>query len=162
MIPGRFKIGLTYPGLFLAGKNLGAIGSKFKSIEKVKGFDGKFFDLSKPPFDGNYEDLFQLCGIDGKMTIENYSDNYRFSYRWNPKHFTSLLIWVSNKGRIEYPWNENTLTMGLEPVTSAFGLSTNISTNSKNPINSNKVSTFINFKKNSEWVSNYSFSFENI
>ena len=162
ILPGKFKFGLTYPGLFLPGRNLGAIGSKFKSINEVKGFNGKNFDLSKPPFEGNYEDLFQLCGIDGNIVIENYSDNYRFSYNWNPDHFSSLLIWVSNKGRTEYPWNENTLTMGLEPITSAFGLSTYVSSNPKNPINANEVSTIINFTKKSEWITNYSFSFEKI
>lgn len=162
IFPGKFKYGLTYPGLFLPGRNLGAIGTKFESINEVKGHDGKNFDLSKPPFEGNYEDLFQLCGIDGNISIENYLDNYRFSYSWNPDHFTSLLIWISNKGRLEYPWNENTLTMGLEPVTSAFGLSTYVSGNPINPINANEVSTIINFKKNSEWITNYSFSLEKI
>ena len=32
-------------------------------------------DLSTPPFEGNYEDLFQLCGIDGSVSIENYEEN---------------------------------------------------------------------------------------
>jgi len=162
IFPGNFKFGLTYPGLFLPGRSLGAIGKEFQSIKEVEGFDGKIFDLSQPPFSGNFEDLFQLCGIDGNISIENYLDNYKFSYKWNPNHFSSLLMWVSNKGRTEYPWNEKNLTVGLEPITSAFGLSTHVSGNKENPINKKGVPTVINLYKKNIWKTSYSFLFEEI
>ena len=160
--PGNFKFGLTYPGLVLPGKTLGAIGREFSSIEEIPGFADETVDISQPPFDGNYEDLFQLCGIDGIMTIENYEDNYSFKMQWDKEHFTSVLMWLSNKGREEYPWNSKHITFGLEPITSTFGLSTHMSNNSKNPINTRGVKTTINFKKDEEWKTEYSFSIKEI
>ena len=162
IIPGKFKFGLNYPGIFLKDKNLGTRGEEFFSIKNIKGKNKKNIDLSNPPFNGDYEDLFQLCGIDGKMAIENYKDNYRLSYNWNPNHFSSLLMWISNNGRSEFPWNKNHVTVGLEPITSAFGLSTHISNNLKNPINLKGIPTSVRFFKNGEWLTNYSFTIEEI
>ena len=45
IIPGKFKLGLTYPGLVLSNKTAGAIGKEFNSIEKIPGFNGKDFNL---------------------------------------------------------------------------------------------------------------------
>ena len=104
-------------------------------------------DLSQPPFDGNFEDLFQLCGIDGKMSLENFEENYKFDFSWNPNHFSSVLMWISNKGRTEYPWNSNHVTVGFEPITSAFGLSTHVSLNKENPISKRNVATSIKLFK---------------
>ena len=160
--PGNFKFGLTYPGLVLPGKTLGAIGKDFSSIEEIPGFNEQVVDISQPPFDGNYEDLFQLCGIDGTMVIENYLDNYSFKMNWDQKHFSSVLMWLSNKGREEYPWNSEHVTFGLEPITSTFGLSTHMSNNPKNPINVRGVKTTMQFTKDEEWKTEYSFSIKEI
>ena len=162
IIPGKFKFGLTYPGVMLSGNTLGKINSEYSSINNVEGFIAKKINLSKPPFDGNFEDLFQLCGTDGSIAIENYKDNYKFKYNWNPNHFSSVLIWISNKGRSEYPWNKKHITVGLEPMTSAFGLSPYVSNNKKNPINIRGVPTYLKFFKNFDWNTYYSFSIEEI
>jgi hypothetical protein len=156
--PGHFQFGLNYPGLVLRDKTLGAIGKEFTSLEKVQGFNGNIVDLSKPPFDGNFEDLFQLCGIDGKMSLENFEENYKFDFSWNPNHFSSVLMWVSNKGRAEYPWNSNHVTVGFEPITSAFGLSTQVSLNKENPISKRNVATSIKLFKDKPLYTDYSFS----
>ena len=162
IIPGKFQFGLNYPGIVLRDKTLGAIGKNFSSLDKVEGFNGEIIDLSKPPFEGNFEDLFQLCGIDGNLSVENYEENYKFNYNWNPSHFSSVLMWVSNRGRTEYPWNSNHVTVGLEPISSAFGLSTHISTNSNNPIAKRNVSTKVHLYKDKPFETNYSFSINNI
>ena len=158
IIPGKFKFGLNYPGLVLRNKTLGGIGKEFHSLDNVLGYNGENIDLSTPPFEGNYEDLFQLCGIDGSVSIENYEENYRFNFDWNPNHFSSVLMWVSNKGRTEYPWNSEHLTLGFEPISSAFGLSTHISMNPENPIAKRNILTAIKLFKDNPLESNYSFS----
>ena len=155
---GKFKFGLNYPGLVLKDKTLGAIGKEFSSLEKIEGFDGNTIDLSQPPFDGNFEDLFQLCGIDGNMSLENFEENYKFNFSWNPNHFTSVLMWVSNKGRTEYPWNSNHVTIGFEPITSAFGLSTHVSLNKNNPISKRNVATSLKLYRDKPLFTDYSFS----
>ena len=158
ILTGNFKFGLNYPGLVLKDKTLGAIGKEFNRLENVEGFSGNIIDLSSPPFKGNYEDLFQLCGVDGNVTVENYEENYKLDFQWDPLHFSSVLMWVSNNGRTEYPWNSNHITMGFEPITSAFGLSTHISTNSKNPIAKRNIPTSIKLFKNKPLKTEYSFS----
>ena len=160
--PGNFKFGLNYPGLVLKDKTLGAVGKEFSTLEKVEGFNGNIIDISKPPFEGNFEDLFQLCGIDGNMSFENFEDNYKFNFSWNPDHFSSVLMWVSNKGRTEYPWNSNHVTVGFEPISSAFGLSTHISLNKENPISKRNVATSIKLFKDKPLYSDYSFSVSNL
>ena len=156
--PGHFQFGLNYPGLVLRDKTLGAIGKEFSTLEKVEGFNGNIIDLSQPPFDGNFEDLFQLCGIDGNVSFENFEENYKFNFSWNPNHFSSVLMWVSNKGRIEYPWNGNHVTVGFEPITSAFGLSTHVSLNKENPISKRNVATSVKLLKDNPLYTDYSFS----
>ena len=71
-------------------------------------------------------------------------------------------MWVSNKGREEYPWNNNHLTVGLEPISSAFGLSTHVSNNLNNPIAKKSVSTSVKLYKNQPLKTEYSFSVEKI
>ena len=156
--PGNFKFGLNYPGLVLKDKTLGAIGKEFSTLESVEGYNGNILDLSQPPFDGNFEDLFQLCGIDGNMSLENFEENYKFNFTWNPHHFSSVLMWVSNKGRVEYPWNSNHVTIGFEPISSAFGLSTHMSLNKENPISKRNVATSVKLYKDDPLVTDYSFS----
>ena len=58
--------------------------------------------------------------------------------------------------------NEKNLTVGLEPITSAFGLSTHVSNNNQNPISKKGVSTFISLYKKDIWKTSYSFLFEEI
>ncbi len=160
--PGNFKFGLNYPGLVLRGKTLGAIGEKFLSLDNIKGFTTNSIDLSKPPFEGNFEDLFQLCGVDGNVSIDNLEDDYQFHYQWDPSHFNSVLVWVSNKGRTEYPWDSKHITIGFEPITSAFGLSTHVSTNRKNPIFKRNIPTTIKLFKDKPLETNYSFSINSL
>ena len=71
-------------------------------------------------------------------------------------------MWLSNKGREEYPWNSNHVTFGLEPITSTFGLSTHISNNHANPIHSRGVPTSLKFFKNEQWYTEYFFSIDKI
>ena len=67
-------------------------------------------------------------------------------------------MWVSNKGRVEYPWNSNHVTIGFEPISSAFGLSTHVSLNKENPISKRNVATSVKLYKDDPLVTDYSFS----
>ena len=67
-------------------------------------------------------------------------------------------MWVSNKGRVEYPWNSTHVTVGFEPITSAFGLSTHVSLNKENPISKRNVATSIKLLKDNPLYTDYSFS----
>ena len=77
---------------------MGAIGKEFFNIEEIPGFKNQIVDISQPPFDGNYEDLFQLCGIDGTMMIENYLDNYSFIMHWESQTFFICVNVVKQQG----------------------------------------------------------------
>ncbi len=92
------------------------------------------------------------------MSLENFEENYKFNFSWNPNHFSSVLMWVSNKGRTEYPWNSNHVTIGFEPITSAFGLSTHVSLNKNNPISKRHVSTSLKLYRDKPLFTDYSFS----
>ena len=96
------------------------------------------------------------------MSVENYEENFKLNFNWNPSHFNSILMWVSNKGRTEYPWESKHITVGFEPITSAFGLSTHVSSNSDNPIAKRNVATTVKLFKDKPLETNYSFSIHQI
>jgi len=156
LIPGKFKFGLTFPGKleptsqFLPAQFITSL-SAIPTISPKK-----FIDASHLPLEENTEELVQLCGIDGTFLLLNKEENYSVSLKWNPEHFPSLLLWISSRGRTEFPWNGNFSAIGVEPVHAAFDLGNNVSIN-ENLINKKGVSTVQEFKAEKVWRTEYSF-----
>ena len=46
--------------------------------------------------------------------------NLRFGYRWNPRDFPWLALWEENRSRRDRPWNQETVSCGLEFGVSPF------------------------------------------
>ena len=120
--PGPFDSGRTYPGTVEPSAPLFAIDRTFSSLSAVPGRDGSVIDVSRLPFATDTEELLQLNGIDGSIALANEAENYRVRITWQKEHFPSLLLWFSNRGRKLAPWNGRHLALGMEPISSPFGL----------------------------------------
>lgn len=94
---------------------------------------GGNIDPSCLPLAQKTEDLLQCVGTDGRATLTNGPEGYRVSLQWEKDHFPDLLLWFSNHGRSQYPWNGRHLALGVEPVCAALDLGTQVSAAS-NPI----------------------------
>lgn len=95
---------------------------------------GGIIDPSRLPLTHQTEDLLQLTGAGGRARLTNTPEAYRVSLTWNAEHFPDLLLWYSNQGRSQFPWNNRHLALGVEPVSAAFDLGTRVST-ADNPLN---------------------------
>lgn len=61
-----------------------------------------------------------FTGETASFTAENPSENLRFGYRWKTADFPWLGIWEENRSRTDPPWNDQTITCGMEFGVSPF------------------------------------------
>jgi len=153
LVPGKFQFGVTFPGI-LEPTSVFKPGQKFLLLNEVPRKEGGSIDVSKLPIDENSENLVQLCNIDGSFVIENHQEKYKVELKWEPKHYNSVILWMSNKGRPYFPWDGNFTALGVEPVCAAFDLG-HISTED-NPLTNLGVKTAIQFNKDEVWTTHYS------
>ncbi len=95
--------------------------------------DGTTLDPGAVPLQRHTEELLQLLEVGGRAELYSLAENYRVRLDWNAEHFPHLLLWFSNFGRRQKPWNGRHLALGVEPVCSAFDLGSQISSQ-PNPI----------------------------
>ena len=120
--PGAFSKGRTYPGTVEPEAPLFATDARFERLDAVATRNGARIDAASVPFDFPAEELLQLDGIAGSSALAHLDEGWRVRLDWNPRHFPSLLLWYSNRGRRAPPWNGRHLALGMEPVRSPFGL----------------------------------------
>lgn len=133
LIPGAFKSGSTFPGVIEPGAEIFAKDEQFTRLIAVPSLDGKEIDASHLPLLGSAEELLQLNDVDGRATLRHLVDRYEVAISWDKALLPSILLWYSNKGRQGAPWLGRTLCIGIEPSSSAFGLSPRTSA-AANPI----------------------------
>jgi hypothetical protein len=120
--PGAFAFGLTYPREVEAGADIVASGAGFAELGWVPRRGGGSIDLRYLPLVEKTESLVQLCGIDGRMVIDNLDEDYRFALQWNALQLPSCVLWISNGGRAAWPWSQRHFALGIEPVCANFDL----------------------------------------
>jgi hypothetical protein len=91
-------------------------------------------DITRLPLPYPAEEILLVSGHRGWATLRNFDEHYAVSLKWDPKLFPSCQVWLSNRGRREYPWNGRFLALGIEPLRSAFDLGAVISCDHTNPL----------------------------
>lgn len=119
---GTFQVGHTYPHDVEPGKAIFAANRCFRDLAAVPARNGGSIDASALPLDVETEELLQIEGLDGRVALANLAEGYRAELSWDTRHFPSLLLWMSNRGRTAEPWNGRHLAIGIEPICSPFGL----------------------------------------
>jgi hypothetical protein len=152
--PGRFDHGLTYPGTVEPSAPLFAENVRFTDLQRVPTRTGGLIDASRLPLDVATEELLQLNGVDGRVSLANEAEGYRVTLTWQPEHFPSLLLWYSNRGRRMAPWNGRHVAMGVEPICSPFGLGPPTAI-ADNPIARGGTATALQFRRGQPFVTRY-------
>ncbi|WP_321800252.1 hypothetical protein [Burkholderia sp. BCC1988] len=140
--PGAYRFGAVHPAGPEPGVSRALAGATFETLEHVPLAAGGFGAFDRLPFAHATEEILQLCGIDGTVTVTDSASHTRYRLTWDADALPSLLLWISNRGRAYAPWNSRNLCVGIEPVASAFELGRAASL-ARNPINSRGVQTVL-------------------
>ena len=120
--------------------------------------DGTPLDLTRLPLVGHTEELVQVAVTDGTAYLANSDDDYTACLTWDAKQLPFCLLWVSNGGRSQPPWNGRHFALGMEPVAAAFDLGVDVS-RSPNPLNSHG-NTAVHLSKSSPFRTRYAIALE--
>jgi hypothetical protein len=96
------------------------------SLSALAGVDGPL-DLSHLPLAMPTEELVQVRALGGNEQQPPFALHYldydaSVGMWWDAEQLPDLMLWVSNGGRINYPWESRHLAVGAEPVNSLFDL----------------------------------------
>jgi hypothetical protein len=136
-MPGRVKVMLgRHDGVYSYPTGVpGAVSrlipdQRSASLAALAGIDGPF-DLEHLPVAMPTEELMQVRAI--AAGHESKADNAPFALHyldydacvgmwWDTAQLPDLMLWISNGGRINYPWMSRHLAIGAEPINSLFDL----------------------------------------
>jgi hypothetical protein len=121
--------------------------------------DGSRLDVSRVPLPQATEEILQLLDVPGTASLWNSAEGYRVRLSWNPEHYPSALLWMSNRGRQMAPWNGRHLALGFEPICSAFDLGPQISA-ADNPISRRGTKTARRFSAGERFITRYRIAVE--
>jgi len=138
--PGSYFVGVTHPGSPAPGVSRVAQGKLFTSLSKVPLKDGGEIDLTQLPLKARTEEIVQLLGCSGNVSLRDKNRRVTYELAWDARLLPSVLLWFSNGGRNQFPWNSRNLCLGIEPVAAAFDLGC-VASLSNNPINGMGVAT---------------------
>lgn len=144
--PGPFDIGMTFPKQFETGVSIVEPGQTFTQLSAAPTETG-VISLDRLPLAENTEELVQLLGVSGQVSLANTVENCLVTLEFDPSIFPSLVLWISNRGRANYPWNRRFLALGVEPVCGAFDLGPEVGCNPENPIAKAGYSTAVQLVK---------------
>jgi hypothetical protein len=155
--PGVFQFGMVHPAGPETGVSRAVPGGIFEDLAAVPLLAGATAPFDRLPFAHDTEEIVQLCGVDGSVSLFNDEENTVYQLRWDAHVLPSLLLWMSNRGRAAAPWSSRNLCLGVEPVASAFDLGTGAAL-APNPINEHGVLTALTLDPSTPTTIRYRFS----
>lgn len=155
--PGTFRDAWTSPGPPYESIQAFAPNRRFHDLQRAPARGGGHLDATRFPLAVEAEDLIQLNGVSGRFDLDLQGDHCRVTLEWNPEHFPSVLLWISNRGLRTPPWNGQHVALGIEPVCSAFGLGFE-ATRNDNPLSRSGVKTAIDFEPRMPFRTRYRIS----
>ena len=158
LVPPDFREGRVFPVPF-EPTSLLKPGAVFRSLGSVPTLTGGSLSLTRLPFAGRNEELVQLCSVSGDFVLRYSGEGFQVRLSWDSEHFPSVLLWLSNRGRTEAPWNSRHLALGIEPVCSAFDLGPALS-GGANPIATSGTATARDFAPESDFTTRYRIAVE--
>jgi len=131
--PGRVRVLLgKHDGVFSYPAHAPGAVSRLRPdtrsahLSHMAGVDGPI-DFAALPLSRPTEELMQvksLGGVDGAAPFALHYLDYDacVGMWWDQTAFPDLMLWISNGGRIHFPWMSRHLALGAEPVNSLFDL----------------------------------------
>ncbi|MFN3993115.1 MAG: hypothetical protein ACK4IU_09445 [Tabrizicola flagellatus] len=124
------------------------------SLATLPGRDGGTVDMTHLPLAQASESRILLTCASGRFALDNPAEGYRAVLDWDSTAFPHLMLWVSNRGRADAPWQGRHLALGVEPCCAAFDLGTAISAQD-NPLTRSGAATAIALQAGSPWRTSY-------
>lgn len=131
--PGRVKVMLgehagihSYPTAAPGAVSRLVPDVRSGSLSAMAGVDGAL-DLAQLPLTMPTEELMQVSTLAGIGDAPPFALHYLdydacVGMWWDTAQLPDLMLWISNGGRINYPWMSRHLAIGAEPVNSLFDL----------------------------------------
>ncbi|MEO7496524.1 MAG: hypothetical protein ABIT83_10940 [Massilia sp.] len=131
--PGRVKLMLgahdgvhSYPAHVAGATSRLLADTRSDSLSKMAAIDAPL-DLSRLPLAAPTEELMQVKDLAGVGAAPPFALHYLdydacVGMWWDTAKLPDLMLWVSNGGRIHFPWMSRHLALGAEPVNSLFDL----------------------------------------
>jgi len=123
---GRHEGVFSYPS-----RSAGAISRlvpdrRSDSLQSMLAADGAI-DLSRLPLAEDGEELVQVRSLaagagSAPLSLHYLDYDARVGLWWDTRQFPDLMLWMSNRGRPEFPWDGRHVALGAEPVNSVFDL----------------------------------------
>ena len=156
--PGIFRDAWTSPGPPFESTQAFKPNCRFFDLKRAPAATGGgYIDATTFPLSVEAEDLIQLSGVDGHFDLDLHADQCCVTLSWDPYHFPSVLLWLSNRGLHAPPWSGRHVALGIEPVCSAFGLGLE-ATRNENPLQRSGVNTVITFRPDVPFHTKYQIS----
>ncbi len=96
--------------------------------------DGGTVDATRLPLPFATEELLLVTGAAGQVELVDHRAGTRMTLRWDSAVFPCCALWLSNRGRTDYPWNGRFLAVGIEPVCAPFDLGVLHARNAATPL----------------------------
>ncbi len=116
---------------------------RFDSLRAVPRIEGGFNDLTLLPPSEQCEILLQVPAPAGLVRLIYEQAGYAVRFTYDAQLLPSVVIWISNRGREEFPFDGQFRTLGIEAVAGAFDLGPAVSASAMNPIAREGVATCI-------------------
>lgn len=154
----NYKEVWSYPG-DTGGMRRVPAGVRTPTLNRLIDTAGDELDATALPFASNSEDLLLLTDCEGQVSLLDHKTQISTTLQWNAADLPHLLLWISNRGRLDAPWNGQHLALGIEPVCAAFDLGVACS-RSANPLNSEGHATAVTLHAGVPWQTDYALSAE--
>ena len=131
-VEADFEAGFTYPAPTAPGHSRVHPGERFTRLDAVPASDGEA-DFSRLPFEQPTEDVVQLAGVRAPVSVVFVQEGAGVEIEWDRTLLPSVQLWLSDRVLEGDPWKGRYRGLGVEPIASAFDLSSDVSTH-PNPI----------------------------
>jgi len=132
-LPGRVRVLLgehegihSYPASPAGAVSRLVPDTRSDNLAAMAGVDGPV-DLARLPLAVAGEELLQVKGLQARSGQPPFALHYLdydacVGLWWDAAQLPDLMLWISNGGRINFPWMSRHLALGAEPVNSLFDL----------------------------------------
>lgn len=146
----------TFPVAVERGRTLLLANQQGAPVGAVCDGRGTARDLRLLPFEQPSEELVLLTDIEGRVTLTNFADRYAVTLSWDSNVLPSCLLWISNGGRLGYPWLGRVCALGIEPCAAPFDLGPAYAGDADTPLRRAGIRTDVAFDANARRHLRYS------
>ncbi|MCY6381823.1 hypothetical protein [Hoeflea prorocentri] len=125
------------------------------SLTDLETEEGGTLDLTALPLEFATEELVMVSLTDGRAVLADHDANTEIELAWDVQDFPQCLLWVSNRGRTQYPWDGRFNAIGIEPVAAAFDLGEIHSTNLESPLRQDDTKTALKLAADAVFETSY-------